>query len=171
MDAFSLRTKRLVLYPLTADDIEESVAVYSDEAVMQFLDGGTRDRQTATHMIQANERCWSIDGWGIWAVRDSNTKAFLGECGLSMITDLPGAEVEFVCTLTRQSWGRGYSTEAGHVVLNDAWRRYSGDQIHAVILPGNTHGASLLIRLGFRRLDDQRVGGITRHVWEMQRLG
>jgi len=156
------------MQPLGSKDIE-AAALYADRSVMRHLDGGVRRHNAAVNSLEANERCWQAAGWGLWAIRSADTGSFLGECGICRHLELRGAEVEFCCTLSRRAWGKGYSTEAGHAVIADAWTRYPGNQIHALIDPANTHGSELLNRLGFRRLDDEVVGGSLLQVWIVQR--
>ena len=170
MDAPSLRTKRLVLLPLASADLDEAAALFADPRVMHHIDGGTRDRSTTANLLQANERCWKAEGWGLWAVRDANSGAFLGQGGLQRITDLHGAEVEFSMIVSRRNWRKGIATEAGNALLYDAWERFNGDQIHALLHPDNSSGAPMLRKLGFRRLDDQLARGENLAVWATQRL-
>lgn len=171
MDALSLRTKRLVLLPLGSADLDEAAALFADPRVMLHIDGGTRDRSTTSHVLQANERCWKTEGWGLWAVRDASSGAFLGQGGLQRITELQDAEVEFSMIIGRRSWRKGVATEAANAVLFDAWERFGGNQIHALLHPDNTAGTPFLRRVGFRRDTDQLVRGETLEVWHTQRLG
>ena len=170
MDALTLRTERLVLLPLGVPDLDEAAALYSDESVMRYADGGTRDRPTTARQLEANERCWRSDGWGLWAVRNAETGAFIGECGFRRITDVPGATVEFSCTISRRNWGQGFAAEAGNAVLYDGWDRLKGDLVHAVVPHDNRAGGQMLRMLGFRRLEDQLIHGEEQQVWDLQRL-
>lgn len=170
VDAPSLRTKRLVLLPLSSADLDEAAALFGDPRVMHHIDGGTRDRATTSHVLQANERCWRSEGWGLWAVRDATSGAFLGQGGLQRITDLHGAEVEFSMTVSRRVWRKGIATEAGNAMLYDGWDRFRGDHIHALVHPDNSAGGPFLRKLGFRRIEDEIVRGETLRVWQTERL-
>ena len=170
MDAPTLRTQRLVLLALGPGDLDEAAALYGDEAVMRYVDGGTRDRPTTSHLLEANARCWKSDGWGLWAVRDAETGAFLGEAGLQRLTDVAGAQVDYSYTISRRNWDKGIDTEAGNAILYDAWDRYRGDQIHAIVHPDDTGRAAVLRKLGFRLEGSRLIHGIEQHVWEVQRL-
>ena len=110
-------------------------------------------------------------GLGLWAVRDASSGAFLGQGGLQRITELQDAEVEFSMIIGRRSWQKGVATEAANAILFDAWERFAGSQIHALLHPDNTAGGPFLRRIGFRRDDDQLVRGETLEVWHTQRLG
>ena len=170
MDALSLRTKRLVLLPLSGADLDEAAALFADPRVMHHIDGGTRDRATTTNLLEANERCWKTEGWGLWAVRDAASGAFLGQGGLQRVTDLHDATVEFSMIVSRRNWKKTIATEAGNAMLFDAWERFTGDVIHAIVHPDNSSGRPMLRKLGFRRAEDQLVRGETLQVWHTQRL-
>lgn len=171
MDALSLRTKRLVLLPLGPADLDEAAAVFGDPRVMAHIDGGTRDRATTAHLLEANQRCWKAEGWGLWAIRDATSGAFLGQTGLQRITDLAAATAEFSIIVSRRSWGKGVAAEAANAVLYDAWDRFDGAEIHALVHPDNSPGGAILRRLGFRRQEDELTRGETLQIWQVQRLG
>ena len=104
-------------------------------------------------------------------MRDASSGAFLGQGGLQRITELQDADVEFSMIIGRRSWQKGVATEAANAILFDAWERFGGSQIHALLHPDNTAGGPFLRRIGFRRDDDQLVRGETLEVWQTQRLG
>jgi RimJ/RimL family protein N-acetyltransferase len=170
VDVPTLRTERLVLMPLGSADLDEAAALYSDESVMRYVDGGTRDRPATAHLLEANERCWKSEGWGFWAVRNADTGAFIGACGFHRLTDVQGATVEFSCTLSRRNWGQGLAAEAGNAVLYDGWERLKDDLIHAVVPHDNRAGSKMIRKLGFRRGEDQLIHGEEQQVWQSQRL-
>lgn len=170
MSAPALRTERLVMLPLSTADLDEVATLHADEAVMEYVDGGTRNRDQTKSALAATERCWKSEGWGLWAIRDATTGGLVGEGGLQHITDLDGAEVDFGITIAKRHWDKGYATEAGHVILLDAWDRYTGNLIHAVTHPANTASAAVLRKLGFRRVDDRDIRGSTQFLWEVPRL-
>lgn len=160
-----------MLLPLGGADLDEAAALFADPRVMFHIDGGTRDRSTTSNVLQANERCWNAEGWGLWAVRDAASGAFLGQGGLQRITELHGAEVEFSMIVGRRSWQKGIATEAANAILYDAWERFGGNLIHALVHPDNVAVGPFLRRVGFRRDADELVRGETLEVWHTQRLG
>jgi RimJ/RimL family protein N-acetyltransferase len=156
--------------PLALADLDEVAGLYGDERVMRHLDGGARTREQTRSNLEAAERCWRAEGWGRWAIRDATSGALLGEGGLQHNFDIEGAPVSFSIIISRRVWGEGYGTEAGHVIIDDAWDRYDADALHAVLHPDNTAGAALLRKLAFRRAENQTINGVTQQVWEIPRL-
>ncbi|MDW3220888.1 MAG: GNAT family N-acetyltransferase [Acidimicrobiales bacterium] len=170
MSASPLRTERTILLPLSANDLDEVGALYGDEDVMAYVDGGVRTRDQTKSALAAAERCWKAEGWGLWAIRDAETGGLIGEAGLQHLFDVDGAPVEFGFTLSKRHWGKGLATEAGHVILADAWERYTGDLIHAITDPENTASARVLNKLGFRQVEARLIHGESQLLWEIQRL-
>jgi RimJ/RimL family protein N-acetyltransferase len=164
-----LRTDRTILIPLSAADLDEVGALYGDDAVMQFVDGGIRTREQTKSALAAAERCWHSEGWGLWAIRDAGTGGLIGEAGLQHLFDVVGAPVDFGFTIAKRFWESGYATEAGHVILMDAWERYDGDLIHSVTDPENSRSNGVLHKLGFRVADERLIHGNMQTLWEIQR--
>lgn len=170
MSASPLRTERTILLPLGSADLDEIGALYADDDVMEYVDGGPRTRDQTKSALAAAERCWRAEGWGLWAIRDAQTGGLIGEAGLQHLFDVDGAPVEFGFTLAKRHWGKGFATEAGHVILLDAWERYEGDLIHALCHPDNAASAAVLHKLGFREVEQQLVHGEPQRLWEIQRV-
>lgn len=170
MSAPTLRTPRTIIMPIGLADLDEVSALYGDAVVMEHVDGGVRSREQTKSSLAAAERCWGAEGWGLWAIRDAETGALIGEAGLQHLFDVEGATVDFGVTVGRRHWNQGLATEAGHVIILDAWDRFPGDLIHAVTIPANVASEAVLHKLGFRRADDQMIHGMIQHLWEIQRV-
>ncbi|GJM38504.1 MAG: N-acetyltransferase [Acidimicrobiales bacterium] len=170
MSASPLRTERTILLPLSANDLDEVGALYGDDEVMAYVDGGVRTREQTKSTLAAAERCWKAEGWGLWAIRDAETGGLIGEAGLQHLFDVDGAPVEFGFTLSKRHWGKGLATEAGHVILMDAWERFDGDLIHAITDPENTASGRVLLKLGFHQVETRLIHGESQLLWEIQRI-
>ncbi len=156
--------------PLGLADLDEVGALYGDDEVMEFVDGGVRTREQTKSTLAAAERCWRAEGWGLWAIRDAETGGLIGEAGLQHLFDVESASVDFGVTVARRHWNQGYATESGHVILMDAWERFGGDLIHAVTRPDNIASERVLHKLGFRQIEQQLIHGMPQHLWEIQRI-
>lgn len=160
----------MILLPLSGADLDEVSSLYGDDEVMRYVDGGIRTREQTKSTLAAAERCWRAEGWGLWAIRDAETGGLIGEAGLQHLFDVVGAPVDFGFTIARRFWDAGYATEAGHVILNDAWERYRGDAIHSVCHPDNATSIEVLRKLAFRMAEVRVVHGESQQLWEIQRV-
>ena len=63
-----LETARLILRPFRADDADAQAAMMGDAEVMRHIGGQACRARTLGANCSAAPACWSIFGWGYWAV-------------------------------------------------------------------------------------------------------
>jgi len=158
------------MLPLGPADIDEIAALYADAEVMRHVSGGVMTRAQTIDALARNERCWRSNGWGLWAIRDAETGGLLGEGGLQPDSLIDGAVADFGFTLGRRSWATGVGIEAATAILDDAWLRFPGDVIHAIVVPDNTASSSLLRGVGFTRIGDGTINGQPHETWVIRRV-
>ena len=139
-DELVLRTPRLVLTPLDAQD-ESDHALASGRA-----DDAARDARSAT-------RHWLRHGFGLWAVRDRGDGSFLGVAELHVagpgIDGIAPDEVEAGWWVTESRRDEGIATEAMGAALEDLWARTETECIAAYIAPENAASHRVAAKLGF----------------------
>ncbi|MFF8281683.1 GNAT family N-acetyltransferase [Streptomyces albus] len=140
-----LETERLVLRPLTADDLDRFVDLHADPEVTRFVPAYTHEQ--ARQRLAEIERQWAERGHGVCAVELKETGAFLGRCGLNHWEVFD--EVEAGWTFRRSAWGHGYATEAARACLEWGFAALDVPYFTAMIDPANTASAKVAARLGF----------------------
>ena len=121
-----LETPRLILRPLTLDDLDALATLYRDPEVRKFFPEGT-----LTYAETKEELEWIIDvyygqyGYGLWATILKETGEFIGRCGLLPWTLEGRFEVEVAYALARAHWGKGLATEAAQGIVD-----YAINQLH-----------------------------------------
>ena len=106
MEIPSLETERLRLRAFTAHDFEPYAAMMADEAVTRFLgDGRPLARVDAWRQMAMFAGHWLLRGFGVWAVEERATGAFIGRIGCFEPEGWPDFEIGY--TLARPAWGRG----------------------------------------------------------------
>jgi RimJ/RimL family protein N-acetyltransferase len=146
MNEVTLETERLRLRWLREDDFDEYAKMCRDPEVMRFLGGVLLTdievwRQMATIMGH-----WYFRGYGIWAVEEKSTGKLVGRVGCLYPIGWPAFEVGW--TLARDSWGRGYATEAAQRVLAYAFTELDRDHLISLIAPENVASIRVAERLG-----------------------
>lgn len=87
-----LETPRLILRRWRADDVVPMAAVNVDPQVMRWIgDGSVRDEQQTRRGIEAMEREWDSQGFGLFAVEIRSTGELAGFTGLSVPDFMPEA--------------------------------------------------------------------------------
>lgn len=148
-----LRTDRLVLRPWRDEDRAPFAALNSDPEVMRYIgDGSTLDRAGSDALVERILGHWEGRGFGLWAVEEAERGAFLGFAGLAVPWFLPAVlpAVEVGWRLSRDAWGCGYATEAGHAALGHAFGVLGLAEVIATIIPHNAASIRVAEKLGLR---------------------
>ncbi|MEU1629964.1 GNAT family N-acetyltransferase [Streptomyces sp. NPDC020096] len=140
-----IETERLILRPLTTDDVRTFVELHTDERVNRFVGAYPHDR--AWERLVEIERQWAERGHGLCAVELKDTGEFIGRCGLNYWEQFD--EVEAGWTLKADAWGHGYATEAARACIDWGFATLGLDYLTAMIHPGNNASVRVAERLGF----------------------
>jgi RimJ/RimL family protein N-acetyltransferase len=153
-----LETVRLRLRPFRAEDLEPYAAMCADPVVMRYVgERGILSREEAWEEMATLAGHWHLRGFGMWAVEERETGAFVGRVGLHYPEGWPDREVAWA--LARPFWGRGYAAEAARVALGEAFGRLSWPRVISLIDPANTRSVRLAERLGERSEGEAVVRG------------
>ena len=146
-----LRTARLRLAPVVAEDLEELFALHADPRA--FADDTTAPLTEPAQMRWVLARWregWDRDGLGQLTVRDLGPGArLLGVVGLSRLETEQGALLNAYWRLSPAATGRGVASEAMRAVLAAPHLGGRGEEIVAITAAGNRRSRALAARLGF----------------------
>lgn len=158
----TFHSQRLTLRPFTTDDLDLSVEMFTDPAVMTYS-GKVMDLATIRAMAPRWSRRGADGCIGIWTVVDRDTGEKYGSAALLPMpverteTDytlvvpgrMPPGDVEIGYYLKRSAWGRGYATEAARRLLRYAFEASPLHQIVATFDPANLASKRVLEKAGF----------------------
>jgi RimJ/RimL family protein N-acetyltransferase len=116
-----LETERLLLRPLSLDDLDDMATLLGDEVALALW-GEALDRDGARAWIERNLARYEASGIGRCAVLLRRTGELVGDCGLIPTVVEGEDEVELGWIVRRSHWGRGIATEAA-----SAWRDHAFD--------------------------------------------
>lgn len=167
-----LRTVRLVLHPVTMSDHVALLTHWTGPLVRRhlFADRMISAVQVA-EIIDASERDFATEGYGLWALRPARRSAgidaaggpgepLIGVAGLSH-HDGPlghGVDVEILYSLEPDRWGQGLAAEASRAVLDYAFGVVGLHRVTAEIDMANPASAEIAMQLGMRRRPDGPAG-------------
>jgi RimJ/RimL family protein N-acetyltransferase len=148
-----IETERLLLEPLNVSRLEDFVALTANPDTMRYwAPGGPFTRDRAERNFAASLARLSEHGFGRrWIVAKENgaglgfteTKYFGESCD-----DVSPDEVEIGWMLTPSAWGRGFATEAGSAVCDEAFDRLELESIVAEHHPENAASGRIMEKLG-----------------------
>ena len=144
----SLETERLLLRPFRVDDGDNLFRLYGDPGVMNIRKIGLQTREQSDLQLAEIVEHWERRKFGLCAVMEKSTSAFIGECGLR--ERLPGLdEIELSYGLVPDAWGQGYASEAGKAALDHGLNALRLETIYAHARADNHASRRVLEKLGF----------------------
>ena len=146
--AFELLTDRLRLRPLWSEDVDELHQIVGDAETMRWYPAPF-DRDRVVAWIADVRDSYEANGFGLLAIEDRSTGAFLGDCG-PMIRHVDAeAHVELGWHVRRDRWRQGIATEAGAACRDWCFMNLEADHLIALIRPENRPSWRVAEKLGF----------------------
>jgi [ribosomal protein S5]-alanine N-acetyltransferase len=142
-----LRTERLMLRPLTADDRAGLFAIQSDPHHMRYYPHPFAEHETADWIdrsVDHQERY----GHSLWAVEDASTGAFLGNVGPvhQLVDGLD--EIELGWSITPARSREGIASEAAAACRDWCWANLGVDHLISLVRPENEPSRGVAERIG-----------------------
>lgn len=143
---YRIKTDRLEIRRFKKEDDAYYIKIMTNPAVTKYLgDGKDKTEADVRKWLSNVEIGWEENGFGLFAVIESESGNTVGFCGFSPME----GDREFLYAFDPSVWGRGYATEAGGAVLKYAKDQLNGSQICAIANPENIASVSVLTKLGF----------------------
>ncbi|MFT6776785.1 MAG: ribosomal-protein-alanine N-acetyltransferase [Paraglaciecola sp.] len=147
-----IETPRLSLNRLSADDREPLFAIFSDPKIIKHYDVERfKTIDEADRLIAYFDARFDSNTGIRWAIRDRLSGEFLGTCGFTNWNEFDHSAVVGY-ELSKESWGKGYATEAVGTIINFIFGKTFHFYVHrveALILPSNKPSEKLVKNLGF----------------------
>jgi RimJ/RimL family protein N-acetyltransferase len=136
-----ITTDRLVLRPISVDDVDALVSLDRDPEVMRYLTGGkpsSRDDVEATIRQELGHR---------WMAHRRDTGDFVGWFGMRAQAD---GEYELGYRLRRATWGHGLATEGARALIDVAFSQLGARRVWAETMAVNVRSRRVLERCGLQ---------------------
>jgi len=144
-----IETERLLMRPLTRDDLPALISLRADEEVSRYLGGAAMQSEEAvTKRFEFYLDCHARHGIGMNLLLGKDGGEVLGWGGLQPLEDT--GEIEVGYGFAKAHWGKGYATETAA-----AWLRYGFEtaqlaRVVAVAYPENTASRRVMEKLGMK---------------------
>jgi len=147
-----LRTERLILRELTADDWRATYAYQTDPRYLRFYDrDGITERQVQAFIYMLI--LWQGEqprSKAQLAITLADTGELIGNVGLRrQAAGDPLADLGY--ELDPDHWGYGYATEAARAMVDWGFGEWGLHRIHAHCIAENEASARVLLRAGLRK--------------------
>ena len=144
-----LTTQRLILRHWRESDRDPFAQMNADAEVMEYFPAPLA-RQESDAMIGRMKRHHQDYGFGLWAVEEAATHAFVGLIGLNMTKFqahfTPAVEVGW--RLAHPFWGKGYATEGARKVISYGFDVIGLTEIVSFTATSNQRSIAVMKRLG-----------------------
>jgi RimJ/RimL family protein N-acetyltransferase len=111
-------------------------------------------------------RHWDEHGFGLWAVEEKASGAFIGFVGLQYNEEWSEGEhkTEVGWRLDRACWSRGLATEGARASLGYGFEVLELERIISFTVPENAASRRVMEKCGLAQRGETRWGGLD-HVW------
>lgn len=147
MNGITIQTPRLLLRPMTLDDVPALLGVFGDAETMRHYPS-TFDESRMRAWVEWNMRSYQAHGYGLWAMILRGTGEVIGDCGL-VSQQVDGVqEVEVGYHVRRELWGQGLATEAAKRCLDHGFTHLGCDRLASLIHPQNLPSRRVAEKIG-----------------------
>lgn len=148
----NVTTPRLNLRGFMHGDLEDyHREIQGDAEVMHFLVGRSpRKLEEVPARIDYILNHWETYNYGIWAVTERATGAFMGQAGLNVIEGTGDTEIAYA--LGKRYWSRGYATEAARAVIRYAFEVVGLEELWGVAYVENVGSQRVMSKAGMQYL-------------------
>ena len=148
----SIRTARLAMRRWRDADRGPFAAMNADPEVMRYFPAPL-GRAASDAFVDRAEALFERQGFGLWALEEAATGAFLGFTGLNpMPPGVPGAGgMEVGWRLARHAWHQGFATEAAAAAVGVAFRGAGLAEVWSMTAMLNEPSQAVMRRLGMAR--------------------
>lgn len=144
-----LETERTYLREMTQDDYPDLCEIMQDAETMYAYEHAFADEEVHSWLNRQLGR-YERDGFGLWAVIDKRTGAFIGQVGLTMQPVEGKEELEIGYLIKKKYWHQGYATEAAIACKEYAFNCLGRDRVVSIIRDTNNASQHVAERVGMR---------------------
>ena len=141
-------TARLRMRPIEAGDIDDLARLHGDPEIMAGMRFGAEFPEQVAGVLSGYLATWRDHGFGIWALLDKASGAYVGECGFWVRDDGEGIAMRAV--LDKPFWGRELATEAASAALDYGFGVAGLDRVVGVSRASNARSRGAIEKIGFR---------------------
>ena len=151
----TLETERLIIRPITLDDVQGFFEMDSQPEVHTFLRGEPLKSLAETHqIIESIIAQYQKFGIGRVGVIEKSTNIFIGWTGFKFIAEEDTINnrfdfLDFGYRFRKEVWGRGYATEAAKACMEFYKNNLTQYQINAITHIDNLASRRILEKVGF----------------------
>ena len=160
-----IETERLLLRTFSEEDANLVYLLNLDPDVTRYTGDPVRDESHALEVLRtAILPQYALYGHGRWAVHSKPGLPFIGWCGLKMRPEVN--EIDLGYRFIKDSWGKGYATEAAAASLRYGFEKLGIKRIVGRALPGNLASIRVLEKCGMTFVGEETIDELLHMTYE-----
>ncbi len=142
-----IETDRLLMRPVTRDDLPVPLRFRADPEVSRYLGGPEMSTpEFVAKRLEFYLDCHRQHGFGMCALVSKSDNEMIGWSGLQPLED--SGQIEVGYGFDRPHWGKGYATEAARAVIDFGFRELGVHRIAAWCIAENAASARVMEKAG-----------------------
>ncbi|MEE4460912.1 GNAT family N-acetyltransferase [Azotobacter chroococcum] len=162
-----METARILIRPLSLDDVSALTEILSDPEVMKHSVRGVCDEAATRRFVEWCLDCYESYGVGPWALIEKESSTLIGFCGVGPERVGNAEEINLGYRLARRYWRVGIATEAACATLAYAFGTKAFRSVVAIIEPGHIASLRVAEKAGFHGFQEMVFHGKSVRVYRM----
>jgi len=159
-------SERLLFRLFTMEDATLVYELNKDPEVTRYTHDPVESINKASQVLeQAILPQYALYNYGRWAVHLKNDLDFIGWCGLKFRPELQ--EIDLGYRFKKQSWGRGYASEAAFACIRFGFEKLRLKRIVGRAESANIGSIKVLEKCGMEYIGDQLAEGHMARTYEL----
>lgn len=160
-------TARILIRPLSLDDVPALTEILSDPEVMKRSVRGVCDVAGTRRFVEWCLACYESHGVGPWALIEKETSTLIGFCGVGPERVGDVEEINLGYRLAQRCWGKGLATESALAALAYAFGIRACDSVVVIIEPEHVASLRVAVKAGFRQFQEVAFHGKTVRLYRL----
>lgn len=136
-------------------DQTDFIALFTDAAVMQYVDKGVMSAPAASALWRKLlDEFYPRGKRTVWAVTTIDNGRYIGHAALRPRPEKSG-EWEISYMLEKKAWGKGYATEVARRLIAFGFEEMKLKEVFATVDPANKASLNILEKLGLKILKSE----------------
>ncbi|GHB78702.1 GNAT family N-acetyltransferase [Persicitalea jodogahamensis] len=162
-------TERLRTRFLTSDDAEVWKEFFMDQEAVKFFPMAIFDshEESSRHWIERQLTRYAKQQYGMQALIDKQSNAFVGMCGLMTQTVDDIVELEVGYHILKKYWGKGYAPEAARLFIGYAFAHNLSGSVVSIIDIENSNSQRVAEKNGLTREKQTQYMGLDVYLYRI----
>lgn len=164
-----LTTARLRLEPMNDSHFDGLFRMNSQPEVMQYITGKPDTPEDTQSMIDRVKARWIEYGFSWWSFIELDSNEIIGAGCIQYLGRDPANPLETGWRLRKESWNKGYASEAAQAMVAFAFENLNAESLCAVCHQDNQASSNVMKKLGMQYRGIERWNDMDTAVYSMDK--